>query len=92
MKLVKCIEEIINFPFVIKGEKYWMDVSNFWDMNREKYALFYISHLPEDRYILGRFKISHFEVEHDCTGCIYSLYSKDCKRICVVVTGQEQLI
>ena len=93
MKLVKCIEERANFPEQLtKDQRYWMDENSAWtDSDGDEYATFYTFHLPNEKYILGQFKTSHFEVEHGCTSCIYSTYPKDCKRICMVIAGKEEL-
>lgn len=93
MKLVKCIEERMNFPGQItKGSRYWMDERSIWkDSDNDEYATFYSFHLPDEKYKLGQFKTSHFEVEHNCTGCIYSSYPKDCKIICMVIAKKEKL-
>lgn len=94
MKLVKCIEEREDFPGQInKGSRYWMDESSIWkDCDGDEYAIFYTFHLPNEKYRLGQFKTSHFEIEHDCRECIYSSYPKNCKRICMVVDGKENLV
>lgn len=94
MKLVKCIEERANFPGQIsKGSRYWIDESSVWkDSDGDEYATLYTFHQANEKYKLGQFKTSHFEVEHSCTECIYSSYPKDCKRICMVVAGKEELM
>lgn len=93
MKLVRCIEERKDFPGQISiGTRYWMNENSVWkDSDGDEYATFYTFHLPEEKYKIGQFKTSHFEVEHSCTQCIYSSYSEDCKRICMVVAGKEKL-
>lgn len=93
MKLVKCIEERVGFSKIKKGLKYWMNESSIWkDGDGDEYATFYSFHIPNETYKIGQFKTSHFELEHDCTECIYSSYPKDCKRICMVVAGKEELV
>lgn len=92
MKLVKCIEERFGSKTFRKGERYWMDENSTWeDLDGDKYATFYFSHIPSKTHKLGQYKISHFSIEHDCSTCIYSTYPKDCKKICVVVEGKERL-
>lgn len=69
-----------------------MDEGSIWkDSDENEYAKFYTLHILDEKYKLGQFKTSHFEVEHDCTQCIYSTYPKECKKICMVLAGKEVL-
>lgn len=94
MKLVRCIEEKTKFPGQISmGTRYWMDEDSIWkDSDGDEYATVYIYHIPSEKYKLGQFKTSHFEIEHSCKQCIYSSYPENCKRICMMVAGKEKLV
>ena len=65
MKLVKCVNERTTYPGQITvGSRYYMDEDSIWkDSDGDEYATFYTYHIPSEKYKLGQFKTSHFEIE-----------------------------
>lgn len=64
MKLVKCVNERTTYPGQIKVDsRYYMDEDSIWkDSDGDEYATFYTYHIPSEKYKLGQFKTSHFEL------------------------------
>lgn len=94
MKLVKCINERTKyFGQITVGSRYYTDEKSICKgSDGDEYATFYTFHIPSEKYKLGKFKTTHFEIEHSCTQCIYASCPKDCKRICMVVAGNEKFV